>query len=376
MNQQGLPNNHPFPEPFQGIGELHPQFPDSLSGISPNTFYEELSSNTDFNTDFNSDSPGTSGSHYSPALSADSFNITIPPLGQEFTDWGVGKFEPPSELDECFKSEPFDGSIISTLPARPGSASSAINPAALSLPDATTAQDLTFSFEDINPDGPLFQFPLQNQIPFPLLVQQQQQQEQQQQQQPQQQQKIVLAEEVKTYPSRYSLKRKSSGSSSSSGEEHRQRKRASASPPPASSHGPPTKKEKDGERSRAAPMKKTAHNMIEKRYRTNLNDKITNLRDAVPSLRRAALRQENGNAQYHDAGFEDEEDDYDHHTLPKLNKATILSKATEYIGEIERKLTALHNENLQLQAKVRGMEILVMRQCGMGAHGQLGVLVG
>lgn len=33
------------------------------------------------------------------------------------------------------------------------------------------------------------------------------------------------------------------------------------------------------------PVKKTAHNMIEKRYRTNLNDKIAALRDAVPSLR-------------------------------------------------------------------------------------------
>lgn len=33
------------------------------------------------------------------------------------------------------------------------------------------------------------------------------------------------------------------------------------------------------------PVKKTAHNMIEKRYRTNLNDKIMALRDSVPSLR-------------------------------------------------------------------------------------------
>ena len=33
------------------------------------------------------------------------------------------------------------------------------------------------------------------------------------------------------------------------------------------------------------PVKKTSHNMIEKRYRTNLNDKIAALRDSVPSLR-------------------------------------------------------------------------------------------
>lgn len=36
---------------------------------------------------------------------------------------------------------------------------------------------------------------------------------------------------------------------------------------------------------RHPPIKKTAHNMIEKRYRTNLNDKIALLRDSVPSLR-------------------------------------------------------------------------------------------
>ena len=33
------------------------------------------------------------------------------------------------------------------------------------------------------------------------------------------------------------------------------------------------------------PVKKTAHNMIEKRYRINLNDKFAVLRDSVPSLR-------------------------------------------------------------------------------------------
>lgn len=33
------------------------------------------------------------------------------------------------------------------------------------------------------------------------------------------------------------------------------------------------------------PVKKTAHNMIEKRYRNNINDKIGELRDSVPSLR-------------------------------------------------------------------------------------------
>lgn len=40
-----------------------------------------------------------------------------------------------------------------------------------------------------------------------------------------------------------------------------------------------------GSGGRHPPVKKTAHNMIEKRYRTNLNDKIAALRDSVPALR-------------------------------------------------------------------------------------------
>lgn len=41
-------------------------------------------------------------------------------------------------------------------------------------------------------------------------------------------------------------------------------------------------------------VKKTAHNMIEKRYRTNLNDKIAALRDSVPSLRVITKRNSRG----------------------------------------------------------------------------------
>jgi hypothetical protein len=77
----------------------------------------------------------------------------------------------------------------------------------------------------------------------------------------------------------------SSASSPENSEQNHSRKRKSSveedeadqdqeeeeSPPPANGRHPP--------------VKKTAHNMIEKRYRTNLNDKIAALRDSVPSLR-------------------------------------------------------------------------------------------
>lgn len=45
---------------------------------------------------------------------------------------------------------------------------------------------------------------------------------------------------------------------------------------------------------RHPPVKKTAHNMIEKRYRTNLNDKIAALRESVPSLRVITKRNSKG----------------------------------------------------------------------------------
>lgn len=73
-------------------------------------------------------------------------------------------------------------------------------------------------------------------------------------------------------------------------ENRRKRKSASStsSSSSASSNPPP--------RRQSAPVKKTAHNMIEKRYRTNLNDKIAALRDSVPSLRMTEKKDSNGDA--------------------------------------------------------------------------------
>ncbi|KAK9463753.1 uncharacterized protein V1516DRAFT_661877 [Lipomyces oligophaga] len=84
--------------------------------------------------------------------------------------------------------------------------------------------------------------------------------------------------------------------------------------------------------------KKTAHNMIEKRYRTNLNDKIAALRDCVPALRCAVT----GN-------FDEEEDELDGLApANKLNKATVLTKATEYIMHLQQRNAQLMRENKAL----------------------------
>ncbi|ODV59675.1 HLH-domain-containing protein, partial [Ascoidea rubescens DSM 1968] len=91
---------------------------------------------------------------------------------------------------------------------------------------------------------------------------------------------------------------------------------------------------------------KSSHNMIEKRYRTNINDKIRNLRDSVPSLRCLI-----------DDNFDDSNLDLSNdlnikldglQPAKKLNKATILSKATEYIKHLEFKNKNLVKENNHL----------------------------
>lgn len=65
------------------------------------------------------------------------------------------------------------------------------------------------------------------------------------------------------------------------------------------------------------PVKKTAHNMIEKRYRTNINDKIAALRDSVPSLRIMSK-----SARGEDT-TEDREELHGLTPAHKLNKATV-----------------------------------------------------
>ncbi|KAH6705082.1 helix-loop-helix DNA-binding domain-containing protein [Leptodontidium sp. MPI-SDFR-AT-0119] len=103
---------------------------------------------------------------------------------------------------------------------------------------------------------------------------------------------------------------------------------------------------------RCPPVKKTAHNMIEKRYRTNLNDKIAALRDSVPSLRVMSKKNSRG---------EDIQEDLQGLTpAHKLNKATVLSKATEYIAHLEKRNKYLTKENTSLKSRVDAFEILVM----------------
>lgn len=87
---------------------------------------------------------------------------------------------------------------------------------------------------------------------------------------------------------------------------------------------------------------KTSHNMIEKKYRTNINSKILALRDAVPSLRIVT-----GSKNVSIADLEGLT------PASKLNKASVLIKATEYIKHLESKNESLRLQNIKLQILIQ-----------------------
>jgi hypothetical protein len=121
-----------------------------------------------------------------------------------------------------------------------------------------------------------------------------------------------------------------------------------------------------GRKGKEQPVKKTAHNMIEKRYRNNLNDKIAALRDSVPSLRVMSR----GNGQ----GAEEDDDPEDLEGLTpahKLNKATVLSKATEYIRHLEKRNKRLQDEVNALKGRLDSYEKLAISG-PMGIHSSVG----
>ncbi|KAI6091666.1 HLH-domain-containing protein [Hypoxylon rubiginosum] len=91
---------------------------------------------------------------------------------------------------------------------------------------------------------------------------------------------------------------------------------------------------------------RAAHNDIERKYRTNLKDKISELRDAIPSLRAIP---EDG----------DDNDNPSSRTAPKVSKGTVLTKATEYIHQLERRNRSMAQKNEELARRLHAFEQLV-----------------
>jgi hypothetical protein len=97
--------------------------------------------------------------------------------------------------------------------------------------------------------------------------------------------------------------------------------------------------------------KSASHNDVEKRYRTNLNIKIAELSASVPSLRAAMPTSENvsGDEMDTDAVAIGGKPGY---PARGLKKATILSRATEYIKSLEAEKRGLEEENKVLKRRL------------------------
>ncbi|KAK0742403.1 hypothetical protein B0T21DRAFT_346207 [Apiosordaria backusii] len=91
---------------------------------------------------------------------------------------------------------------------------------------------------------------------------------------------------------------------------------------------------------------RTAHNDIERKYRTNLKDKISELRDAVPALRTIPENEEG-------------EDGTQPSRAPKVSKGAVLTKATEYIHWLERRNKQIVQEHRELSRRLQAFEQLL-----------------
>lgn len=100
---------------------------------------------------------------------------------------------------------------------------------------------------------------------------------------------------------------------------------------------------------------KRPHNVVEKRYRANLNEKIAELRDSVPALR--ILKK--SKSKKGDTASSDDEDLDGLAPSNKLNKASILTKAVEYIRHLETRSRKLEDENTYLKDRVQHLEKMV-----------------
>lgn len=99
--------------------------------------------------------------------------------------------------------------------------------------------------------------------------------------------------------------------------------------------------EESEEESKTGKKVRTSHRVIERNYRCNINSKINELRDVVPTLKIAT-----GNSKLLIADLEG--------LVPasKLNKASVLSKAIEYIDHLQRKNDSLLGKIARLQELV------------------------
>ncbi|KAI7872990.1 hypothetical protein BDF14DRAFT_1750856 [Spinellus fusiger] len=103
-------------------------------------------------------------------------------------------------------------------------------------------------------------------------------------------------------------------------------------------------------------LKKVAHNVIERRYRNNINDRICELKNVIPSLSKSSIHND---SHIH---TDDEQDNSETErkidgmfVSSKISKATILRKATDYIQLLQHENQQIEKENYILQQIISQM---------------------
>ncbi|KYK55085.1 helix-loop-helix DNA-binding domain-containing protein [Drechmeria coniospora] len=139
-------------------------------------------------------------------------------------------------------------------------------------------------------------------------------------------------------------KRRSSSASAPKAEESSaDGKRKQQDKKPAATKAGPSKKPGDHAKPKSAD--RIAHNDVERKYRTNLKDRIAELRDAVPALHSPAHEAES------DGGSGQQ-------GAAKVSKGTVLTKATEYIQLLEQRNKDIMTEHQQLARRLQAFETL------------------
>lgn len=145
------------------------------------------------------------------------------------------------------------------------------------------------------------------------------------------------------------------------------------SPAPSASPEPPVRGRKNKKRKSSlddiealCQSRKTGHNAIEKRYRTNLNEKIDCLRLSMPPFPHASTISSNStNSRLGSVDVIGEGDGEDMEEYPKIDqqkygKAAILTRALDYIKHLEDTSQRLGGEVSVLKNRVGAFEKLAM----------------
>lgn len=99
----------------------------------------------------------------------------------------------------------------------------------------------------------------------------------------------------------------------------------------------------------------------QKRYRTNLNDKINLLREALPTLQRNNSESRGGN----DDELEGSDNEDSKANAQKCGKAATLTLALDYIKHLELAAQRLGDQTGALQTRIGAFEKLAMSGAGL-----------